>query len=651
MTTSRRFLVAALGLAIASASHSQPPVSELSVPYPDLGSMEATAREKVESMQAALDRLQSDPESPRSDLAEGFGYLGRLFHAFSLLDAAEVCYTNAESLLEQDHRWPYFLGLVRNRGGDFDRAVADYERALVLRPDDSTILLRLGNVLLGLNRGPEARAYFRRAIEAGGESAAAHYGLGKVSAMNGDHRGAVKAFETALTLEPEAGAVHYSLAQAFRKLGDLDRARTHLRQRGEERPRIPDPLGNQISQIAKSTAFEVALALARDGDRFSARDFLGFALAQFGDVQGAIEQVEHGLLLLRESTTEETSSIERARIHYLLGGLLVNDLRDDEAIEHFSNAVELDPTLLDARIKWGNCLARGRQFEAAAKLYGEVLRSDPTHTAALLKRASALTEAGRAPEARPDLEALLESEPDHAEAHVRLAAILVESGDIDLGIEHYRRATQLEQAVEQQVQTWIQLAALLRGQGRLEEALSSFRRAAEADPESLPALNGTAGLLAQAGRFAEAANGYAVLVALQPGDLVARVREVTALIFDGQHEKGRTRLEEGLVALPEELTLKDILARHLAACPDLEVRNGERALELALEVYEQAPTLESMETLAMAHAEIQDFEEAIRWQEKALEKAATTTDGPRREHLERNLERYRQGQACCAVPR
>lgn len=98
--------------------------------------------------------------------------------------------------------------------------------------------------------------------------------------------------------------------------------------------------------------------------------------------------------------------------------------------------------------------------------------------------------------------------------------------------------------------------------------------------------------------------------------------------------------------LPDDLSIKDLLARHLAACPDRSVRDGARAVELATELVLAVPTLESLETLAMAHAEAEQFEEAIAWQERLLEEEEAR-DAAVRARLERHLALYRQGRACC----
>ena len=112
-------------------------------------------------LQQQMDRWQ--PGLPSPGLSEGFGTLGHHFHAYRLLDAAETSYATSQKLGPGDYRWPHFLGLVRNSKGDFDAAIADYARALELRPDDFPTLIRLGNALLELNRPADAEQRFARA--------------------------------------------------------------------------------------------------------------------------------------------------------------------------------------------------------------------------------------------------------------------------------------------------------------------------------------------------------------------------------------------------------------------------------------------------------------------------------------------------------
>ena len=621
------------------------PAAAAGIPRPDLGDMDEAARAKIVSMQASLEQLAARDDVRPAELAEAFGHLGRLFHAYHLRDSAETCYSKSRELAPDDPRWPYYAGMLRHADGEFEAAIEHFERVLSSRPDDLPALLRLGDTLLALGRAAEAREPYARAQELDPRAAAAIYGLGKAAAAAGDHEGAIALFERALELQPGASVIHYPLGQAYRKVGDLDQAREHLSQRGEEEVNFSDPLAEQISRLVMGTAFDIVLSLARSAGDTTDTEFLGFALSYLGDVRGSIQQLEQGLSLKQQA---DASPLEQGRIHYVLGGLLVNDDRDPEAIQHFSRALELAPELDDARVKLGNALARAGRVDEALDAYSQVLSGDPNHAAALLKRAAALMELDRGAEARPDLERLLTLDPETAEVHVKLATVLEQSGDASAAIERYRAAAELDLGSQERPLVHVKLASLLRQQGDLEDAGMHYLRALDANPRFAPALGGLAGLLAQRGRMHEASSVFATLVEVEPDLLQPRLAEASTLILSDQHGAARKRLEAALEHFPGELQIIDVLARHLAASPDPAVRDGERAVELSLELYRGYSTPQSAETLAMAYAEVGNFVEAVHWQEELIDEIKDEVEAAELVRLRDNLARYQRGESCCA---
>ena len=108
------------------------------------------------------------------------------------------------------------------------------------------------------------------------------------------------------------------------------------------------------------------------------------------------------------------------------------------------------------------------------------------------------------------------------------------------------------------------------------------------------------------------------------------------------------RLEEDYEALPDDLPVKDALARLLATAPVDSLRDGPRALQLAEELYRDETSAFHVETLAMALAEVGRLEEAVQFQEKAL---IAVTNAGRTELIARfqaNLTLYLEGRPCRA---
>ena len=114
----------------------------------------------------------------------------------------------------------------------------------------------------------------------------------------------------------------------------------------------------------------------------------------------------------------------------------------------------------------------------------------------------------------------------------------------------------------------------------------------------------------------------------------------------GQYEAARSLLEAGLAALPDHLGFVDALARVLASSPDSNVRDGTRALELAEQAVALRRRTETLETMAMAHAEVGHYDDAITWQDEAIQAAEQVGHRGYLAHLRHNRQRYQQGTPC-----
>lgn len=108
----------------------------------------------------------------------------------------------------------------------------------------------------------------------------------------------------------------------------------------------------------------------------------------------------------------------------------------------------------------------------------------------------------------------------------------------------------------------------------------------------------------------------------------------------GQYEKAQSDFEAALKQDPEYPNLLQSWAWQLAACPTSDLRDGKRALEFALKANKNAGgDRQILETVAAAYAELGQFEEAVSWQERALQAFDRKPSGAR-EALEARLSLY-----------
>jgi len=412
--TSRRrhgcFSGLALTLAIVATGCDRgtgaPPL--IPVPLPDLSRAESSVRGQLQTRHASLERARVDPAIASPDLANQFGDVGRLFLAAEFPAAAEACFVNAQTLAPTEMRWPYYLGHVHRTKGELRQAASAFERALQLQPVHVLSLIWSGRVALDLGRPDMADTYFATALDLRPGMFAAQFGLGRAALDERDYPRAVRALEGALAIAPNASAVHYPLALAYRGIGDDARADTHMQLRGDLDVAPPDPLMDGIDMLLDSPLVSQRRgveALARGAwteaaDHFrqgleldpmlpSLRDSLGnklgAALFHMGDRAGARRQFEQGV---RDSPQYVTN-------HVSLGVLLAVEGRDREAITWLRAAIDADPSYLEGHLQLADVLRRTNRLGESLQHYDEVLRLDPGAADASFGSAMALVRLGR----------------------------------------------------------------------------------------------------------------------------------------------------------------------------------------------------------------------------------------------------------------
>jgi serine/threonine-protein kinase len=185
------------------------------------------------------------------------------------------------------------------------------------------------------------------------------------------------------------------------------------------------------------------------------------------------------------------------------------------------------------------------------------------------------------------------------------------------------------------------LAQGLRDRGSLPESLVAINRAIEINPYAMGyhflglALREMKDLPAAVVAFKKA-------IDLDPGCFLAPYNLGQVLQEQGRLAEAQQAYLGAIQALPRWAPACDSLARLLATCPDDKVRDGKRALEYATTACERTgwKNPSCLDTLAAAYAEAGQFEEAVRYQTRALEDPKLKDDF--RTAAKERLQLYRQ---------
>ena len=118
------------------------------------------------------------------------------------------------------------------------------------------------------------------------------------------------------------------------------------------------------------------------------------------------------------------------------------------------------------------------------------------------------------------------------------------------------------------------------------------------------------------------------------------------LVRQERYAEAVQRLDDLLDVVPGNLPATEALAHILAAAPDEAVRDGERALSLAKQVYAAGRSPSRARTLAEAYAELGQCDKAAEWQQLAAELAQSAGDEATAASLAQGVETYRAGPPC-----
>ncbi|HVT08300.1 MAG TPA: tetratricopeptide repeat protein [Polyangia bacterium] len=183
--------------------------------------------------------------------------------------------------------------------------------------------------------------------------------------------------------------------------------------------------------------------------------------------------------------------------HNNLGVFLLEQGQPQEALAHFTRAVELRPEYAKAQYNLGALLRETGRLDTAVEHLRRAVELQPDYVDAQNALARALAGRGDWDGAREHLERSLALDPDQAEAHNNLANVLRQKGQLELAASEYQRALAIH---PDYAAAHFNLGEVLRAQGDLDGAIGHYQRALEFRPRFGPALHSLAAAYAEAGR-------------------------------------------------------------------------------------------------------------------------------------------------------
>src|ERR1700719_2893379 len=350
----------------------------------------------------------SSVESPDAR-ANGMLDLGDSLFRQGEYDAAIAQFRKALSLRPDDVRAHRTLGDLLWNKNDLDGAVTEYREALRLNPNDGPAHRSLGNLLLSKNDFDGANTEYREALRINSEDGEVHRSLGQVLWNKNDENGAIEQYREALRIDPADLAAHRSLGDALMVKGDAAGA------------------AKEYQELVRLAPSDV-----------SAHDILGEALVEKHDIDGAMAEYRAALRLKPDDPWA----------HAGVGNILLGQGHAEQALDEIKKATAArndGPPFAYGLL--GRAYVSLHRYDEAIEAWKQDKKASPWDPEAPATIASLFVQQKRYGEAVAELQSALTDNPKFAEyppLEFALGRAQLRAGEPDKGIAAFQKAVAID---------------------------------------------------------------------------------------------------------------------------------------------------------------------------------------------------------------
>ena len=234
-------------------------------------------------------------------------------------------------------------------------------------------------------------------------------------------------------------------------------------------------------------------------------------------------------------------------------------------------------------------LTAGR-YEKAATSFRKAIDEDPTRATVCRLLAQTDLQLERPEEALANLKEALRLDPEDLIAHALIGDVFIDLGESDKAIIHLKK---FARANQQDATVTYKLAWALANNGRFEESIDYYEKS----------------------------------LALDPTRAVIWLEFITMLKNMSDHKLALAKSVLAAEKLPGEPTILANLVLAYAHSPDKQVRDGEKAVEVAKRLYHMESDFETARLVAISYAENDQCDKAVEWIDKTISMAKASMQG------------------------
>jgi len=453
----------------------------------------------------------------------------RTLNAFLLF----ACCAPASAAAGDKEAYLHFMnGMVQERRGNYDSAMQEYKRTLLLDPQSVFVHKQALNLALHIGKVEEAAQWAEFVVKADSATADNWVMYGNVSWAKGDLEGARGAYEKAVALDPGTHEAFYQLASLW-SARSPERSVAYLKKYLELRPEDAAEVYYQIAVLynTKGDSEEVRknLVLSKAADPYypQPRYMLGEFYELRSDTAAAVAEykelaeLEPGNKALYNHigsiyTSPAANNLPLAEKYFLLAyaldktdpvasywlSIISEQRRDFRAAADYlegSSALKEDS---DATLRLAYYYTQSGRYEKAIAMLETAAKKWPDNMELAYFLALGYDDTGKTPKARELLKVIIAKAPANAEARMQYAVISERVGDIAAAEENFRELIRMNPA-NANVLNYLGYSLADRGL-KLEEAEALIASAVALEPGNGAFLDSLAWVRFKRGRQDEA---------------------------------------------------------------------------------------------------------------------------------------------------
>lgn len=402
---------------------------------------------------------------------------------------------------------------------DFDKALAEYRRGLLIDAPNLDLEKRMQELYLTSNRIDEASKLDTRLVKQAPNDLVVSINHGRLLLVQGKHQEALGALQKAVTSAPDSAEAHYYLGLAYWQTGSTGQANGEFQQAVKLSPNFP-------------------LALR--------------SLAQLSLVQNHLSDAQRYAQELVQKFPADVND------RILLGEIFLREGKSPLAEEQFMAAIQLAPNQAAVHLDLAQLYYAQKKWTQAEKEFQTAIQLDSSNPTVLSRYADFLVARGQAPRAITLMQQFVSAHPENAQGHAILGALQFDGKNTAGAQAEFERAIQIE---PKNVQVYLRMGQLFQEKNQADAAIAQYEKALDLRPTSAALITMVGNLYLDKGDLETARKYYERALQADPNFAIAMANTAWVDAQEGKNlDVALGMAQKAKTLMPEVATISDTLA-------------------------------------------------------------------------------------------